>query len=233
MVVNRVCDGSGRVVSRTNFEDKNELRKSCLRHATRPNGVIEWDVFETTLLGHRIPLDFSSDSSSGVGSDSDSDCVFLYSKPRSSQGNEICPFSPFLAERDEEIESGGEMETFSDEVLNATSLYTEVGSINFFRSERDVSFTGHEEDVELLPCGEDENVYTQHPEGGEVYYMYAAVLEEFGVQIPLNDFEMDVIKALNVAPSQIRPNIWAFIRGFEILCKAFEIEPLLGPFLYF
>jgi len=44
---------------------------------------------------------------------------------------------------------------------------------------------------------------------------------------------MDVLKILNVAPSQIRPNSWAFIRDFEILCKAFEIEPLLGPFLYF
>jgi len=78
------------------------------------------------------------------------------------------------------------METFADEVLDATSLYTENGSINFFRSERDISSTGHEEDVELFPCDEGENVCTQHPEGGEVYYMYAAVLEEFRVQIPLN-----------------------------------------------
>lgn len=115
------------------------------------------------------------------------------------------------------IKSVGDMETFSDEVLEATSLYTDVGSINFFRSERDVSSTGHEEDVELLPCGEDENMCTQHPEGGEGYYMYAAVLEEFGVQIPRNAFEMDVLKALNVVPSQIHYNI----------------EPLLGPFLYF
>jgi len=166
-----------------------------------------------------------SDSSSGDGSDSDSDCVFLYSKPGSSQGTEICPFSPFLAERDEEIESVGEMETFSDEVLNATSLYTEIRSINFFRSKRDVLSTRHEEDMEILPCGEGENVCAQHPEGDEVYYMYVAVLEEFGVQIPLNAFEMDVLKVLNVEPSQIHPNSWAFIRGFEILCKAFEIEP--------
>jgi len=96
-----------------------------------------------------------------------------------------------------------------------------LGSINFLRSERDISSTGHEEDVKLMPCDEGESVCTQHPEGDEVYYMYAAVLEEFGVKIPFNAFELDILKILNVAPSQIRPTSWAFIRGFEILCKAF------------
>jgi hypothetical protein len=114
------------------------------------------------------------------------------------------------------------MESFSDEVLNTTSLYTKIGNINFLRSERDISSAGHEEDVELIPYDEGESVCTQHPEGDEVYYMYAAVLEEFRVQIPFNAFEMDVLKILNVAPSQILPNTWAFIRGFDIFCKAFE-----------
>jgi len=73
------------------------------------------------------------------------------------------------------------MESFSDEVLNAVSLYTEIGNINLLMSDRDISSTGHEENVELFPCDEGESVCTQHPDGDEVYYMYAAVLEEFGV----------------------------------------------------
>jgi len=44
---------------------------------------------------------------------------------------------------------------------------------------------------------------------------------------------MDILKFLNVAPLQIRPNKWAFIHGFEILCKAEGLEPCVGIFLHF
>jgi hypothetical protein len=59
------------------------------------------------------------------------------------------------------------------------------------------------------------------------------VLEEFGMMIPFTEFEMGVLKSLNVALSQIRPNSWAFIRGFEILCNALNLEPSVGVFLHF
>src|SRR4030066_1823515 len=54
-----------------------------------------------------------------------------------------------------------------------------------------------------------------------------------GVRLPLTPFEMDVLKFLNVAPSQIRPNNWAFVRAFEICCKALTLEPSVGVFLHF
>ncbi|RHN66645.1 putative transposase (putative), gypsy type [Medicago truncatula] len=54
--------------------------------------------------------------------------------------------------------------------------------------------------------------------------MYVVVLEEFGVKVPFTRFEMDVLKFLNVAPSQIQPNSWAFIKCFEILCEALGVE---------
>jgi hypothetical protein len=40
----------------------------------------------------------------------------------------------------------------------------------------------------------------------ESFFMYMAVLEEFGVTIPLTSFDMNVLKFLNVVPSQIRHN---------------------------
>jgi hypothetical protein len=70
-------------------------------------------------------------------------------------------------------------------------------------------------------------------EGDESYFVYTAVLEEFGVKVPFSRFEMDVLKYLNVAPTQIRPNSLAFIRGFEILCKSLGLEPSVGVFFYF
>jgi hypothetical protein len=68
----------------------------------------------------------------------------------------------------------------------------------------------------LLSCDLDERACDQEMagEGDESYFVYTTVLEEFGVKTPFTPFEMDVLKILNVAPTQIRPNSWAFICGF-------------------
>ena len=63
--------------------------------------------------------------------------------------------------------------------------------------------------------------------------MYGTVLEEFGVRIPFTLFQMDVWRFLNVAPIQIRPNSWAFIRGVEIFCEALDMVPSAGAFFHF
>jgi len=63
--------------------------------------------------------------------------------------------------------------------------------------------------------------------------MYGAVLEEFGVRIPFTLFQMDVLRFPNVAPTQIWPNSWAFIRAFEILCEALDMVPSAGTFFHF
>ncbi|KEH41494.1 hypothetical protein MTR_1g051540 [Medicago truncatula] len=52
-------------------------------------------------------------------------------------------------------------------------------------------------------------------------------------KIPFTMFEMDVLRLLNVAPTQIHLNSWAFIRGFEILCDALDMIPSPGVFFHF
>ncbi|RHN55697.1 hypothetical protein MtrunA17_Chr5g0420781 [Medicago truncatula] len=127
------------------------------------------------------------------------------------------------------------MARFAEEVLVEGSLYTDVRVINLLRSKFNISSTGHEEDVVVLSCDADERVCDQEMGGeqDESFLMYMAVLEVFGVKIPFTYFEMDVPKFINVAPSQIRPNSWAFIRGYEILCMSFDLEPSIGPFFPF
>lgn len=61
--------------------------------------------------------------------------------------------------------------------------------------------------------------------------MYVVVFEDLGVRFPFTLFEADVLKYLNMAPSQHQPNSWAFIRGFEILCDRFQ--HFVGMFFYF
>lgn len=110
-----------------------------------------------------------------------------------------------------------------------------MSDFNFFRSKLDISSTGNEEVVVVLSCNVDERVCDQESAGAvdESFFMYAAVLKEFGVKVPFTNFGMDVNKFLNVASSQIRPNSWAFIRGVEILCKALSLEPSVGVFFHF
>ena len=127
------------------------------------------------------------------------------------------------------------MSCFDEEVLVEDSLYIDVPTIDSFRSKFNISSTGHEEDVVVLSCDENECVCDQEMAGDqdESFFMYMTVLEEFGVKIPFTPFEMDVLKFLNVAPSQIRLNSWAFICGFEILCKSLALKPSIGAFFHF
>ncbi len=124
---------------------------------------------------------------------------------------------------------------FAEEVLVEDSFYRDVSVLNFVRTKLNISSTGNEEDVVVLSCHTEERVCDQKM-GGEQdqsFLMYLGVLEEFSVKIPFTPFQMDVLKFINVAPSQIPPNSWAFIRGYEILCKFFHLEPSIGAFFHF
>jgi len=40
------------------------------------------------------------------------------------------------------------------------------------------------------------------------------------VRLPLDDFTMGVLRALNVAPTQLHPNSWAYMQAFRVLCQS-------------
>ncbi|KEH15510.1 hypothetical protein MTR_0909s0020 [Medicago truncatula] len=125
-------------------------------------------------------------------------------------------------------------EGFSDDIQLYESSYNDQAKANYFRSKISISATKREEDIVLAPCPPSEKVCTMRPRGvKEIFHMYVVVLEEFGVKIPFTLFEMDVLHLLNVAPTQIHPNSWAFIRGFEILCDALDMLPSAGVFFHF
>jgi len=231
MVVIRECDERGRELRPVDPLERAKLQRDCLRHATRQNGVIEWEAYGLSYFGHMSVSDLSSESDSGDSDDSD--CVFLYSTsgkevvahvtPQMMQGKGVLPLG-----------SDADTENFGDDVQSYNSIYYDQANVELFRSKNSVSSTGREEDVDLLPCPPGEIVCVLRPKGvKEIFHMYGAVLEEFGVKIPFTRFEMDVLRFLNVASTQIRPNSWAFIRGFEILCKALEMIPSAGAFFHF
>jgi len=76
MVVIRECNELGNAINPTNPAERDQLKKDCLRHATRSNGVIDWEAYEIALYEKPLFSDVSSESS--ASSSSDIDCVFLY-----------------------------------------------------------------------------------------------------------------------------------------------------------
>jgi len=65
------------------------------------------------------------------------------------------------------------------------------------------------------------------------FYMYTCHFSQLHVRLPFDDFTMGVLRALNVAPTQLHPNSWAYLQAFYVLCQSLYLEPSPYAFLYF
>ncbi|QCD87356.1 hypothetical protein DEO72_LG3g1890 [Vigna unguiculata] len=65
------------------------------------------------------------------------------------------------------------------------------------------------------------------------FYMYMCHFSQLDIRLPFDDFTMGVLRALNVAPTQLHPNSWAYLQAFRILCESLYLEPSPYAFLYF
>jgi len=63
--------------------------------------------------------------------------------------------------------------------------------------------------------------------------MYMCHFSQLHVWLPLDGFTMGVLRALNVTPTQLHPNSWAYLQAFRILCQSLYLEPSPYAFLYF
>jgi hypothetical protein len=50
--------------------------------------------------------------------------------------------------------------------------------------------------------------------------MYELVFAFKHVTIPFSEFEVAVMNRLNIAPSQLHPLGWAFVKAFQFFCEA-------------
>ena len=65
------------------------------------------------------------------------------------------------------------------------------------------------------------------------FFMYMCHFSQLHVRLSLDDFTMGVLRALNVAPTQLHPNSWAYMQAFHILCQSLYFQPSPYAFLYF
>ena len=63
-------------------------------------------------------------------------------------------------------------------------------------------------------------------------FVYSTLLRRLGFRLPFTPFERTLLTELNVAPAQLHPNSWAFVRAFAILCCSLSLTSSVDVFLY-
>ncbi|RDY04812.1 hypothetical protein CR513_11427, partial [Mucuna pruriens] len=88
--------------------------------------------------------------------------------------------------------------------------------------------------VRVSPCRAGESVNTTMlADHKPCTYLYDTLHSKLGVKLPFSHFKRAVLQALNVAPTQLHPNGWAYVRAFELLCEDLKKAPTLGVFFWF
>ncbi|KAJ1380673.1 putative gypsy type transposon [Sesbania bispinosa] len=64
-------------------------------------------------------------------------------------------------------------------------------------------------------------------------FLYAFLVHRLKVRLPFSNFEQSVLKHYCVAPSQLHPNAWGFMKAFSILCELLAIVPTAPLFTHF
>jgi len=53
------------------------------------------------------------------------------------------------------------------------------------------------------------------------------------MRLPFSRFERELLTEINIAPTQLHPNGWAFVKAFGVLCGFFGCTPSVDIFLHF
>ena len=87
----------------------------------------------------------------------------------------------------------------------------------------------------MLPCTLGEPVCGDERTNNGVpfFYFYQVVFKRIGMRLPFSRFERELLTEINVAPAQLHPNGWAFVKAFDILCRFFRHAPSVDIFLHF
>ncbi|MED6216056.1 hypothetical protein PIB30_004087 [Stylosanthes scabra] len=129
-----------------------------------------------------------------------------------------------------------DMDWVEDVVLLSKSVVNEE-LLGCFREAHTVCGTVSEESrYELVaPTSEERVCYYNlgHPEERHFIYMYKCLFSKLGVRLPFTQFEQDVLYECRVAPTQLHPNSWGFMKAFQSVCWYLQLDLSLKAFLYF
>lgn len=118
-----------------------------------------------------------------------------------------------------------------DDVLRNASEYTSRDSIERFKN----ILSSMNKCAVVEPCATGELVCYRPPNPSidRFTFVYETMLTKLGVRFPLLTFECEVLQYLNIAPTELHPNGWGFVRAFAILKRGMESTPSIGRLFYF
>ncbi|GAU30211.1 hypothetical protein TSUD_67630 [Trifolium subterraneum] len=195
-------------------------------HYTRADGTLNINGYYSEMFGFTVKSsDFESGSSdSDSDSDSsgnDSDCVIISSSEFSSKN----PNNHSLIVADSVATISTSMEI--------SSRFTTDEFVSTFRQVVQVSGEGGENRVVIDPVALGEFVTTVNEQEPHYFYMYTHVLQTLHLWLPFKFFECQVLRVMNVAPCQLHPNSWAFLKAFQVACEGLDLVPTSGVFFSF
>jgi len=84
------------------------------------------------------------------------------------------------------------------------------------------------------PCRTRERMYMRPgPNSYDFIYVYDYMFKEYDMRFPLTNFEVSMLRLMNIAPSQLHPNSWAFIKCFKLLCDQLGLQSSINIFTHF
>jgi hypothetical protein len=118
--------------------------------------------------------------------------------------------------------------------MEVSSIYRSAESVASFREKHDVSGEFDEEEVILEPVEAGEYVTAVHNTEPAFFYMYTHFIKDFHLYFPFTEFQLSMLRVLNVAPTQLSPNSWSFIKAYELVCFGLDIaSPSVAVFFSF
>jgi len=127
-----------------------------------------------------------------------------------------------------------ETDWLDSEVVKAASVFTSTSSVQSFVDSVDIFDPSLPNDIFGFRRSSlsDRVFHGQGSSPDPFFFMYAKVFRDSHLQLPFNEFSIEVLKALNVAPTQLHPNSWAYIRGFRMLCLGLGLTATPALFLH-
>lgn len=67
----------------------------------------------------------------------------------------------------------------------------------------------------------------------DFFFAYACLFHEMFVRLPFNEFNMDMLRILNIPPTQLHPNSQAYMHTFLVICQVLYFVPTVATFLHY
>jgi len=126
-----------------------------------------------------------------------------------------------------------EVDWLDSEVVKVVSVYNTSSSVQSFVDSVDILDVSFSDNLfSVRRCLSFDRVFHRRGSSSvEFFFLYDKVVKDSRLQLPLDKFSIGVLRALNVAPTQLHPNSWAYIRGFQMLCLGLGLNTTLTLFL--